>query len=231
MKNRYGQDPSTVVRSKDPTFFRPFKKGKNWWPSGDMIFVCSWSDFFHPAADNWRPQAWRVIRERPDLVFQILTKRIHLVEKRLPSTWGDGWPNVWLGATVENQPRANERIPILLQIPAAVRFVSIEPMLGSVDLEHVEWFPGKSHTVDVLRGGTWDLGGGFTNHGDMPSVLGWVIAGAETGPGARPMHPGWARDVRDQCQSAGVPFFLKQLTGQKSIPQDLRIREYPNAQR
>ncbi len=96
-------------------------------------------------------------------------------------------PNLWLGVTSENQEQADKRIPILLQIPAAVRFVSIEPMLGPVDLNQ-----------NYANGKWW---------GDK---LSWVIVGGESGPGARPMHPDWARSVRDQCQAASVPFFFKQ---------------------
>lgn len=109
-------------------------------------------------------------------------------------------PNVWLGATAENQARADERIPILLQIPAAVRFVSVEPMLGPVNLEqylglrlvdNTDPFWEKTFAKKVERG------------------IDWVICGGETGPGARPMHPDWVRSLRDQCQAAGVPLYFK----------------------
>ena len=140
-KKRYGQDPTKVIRSKDPTFWRPFKKGKTGWKSGEMVFVCSWSDFFHPDADNWRQQAWRIIRERPDLIFQILTKRPQYITKRLPLDWGDGWPNVWLGVTTEDAKRYNERWRrVLRDIPAVVHFISIEPMLGPIEIDpDIDW--------------------------------------------------------------------------------------------
>lgn len=95
------------------------------------------------------------------------------------------FPNIWFGVSAENQAMADERIPVLLQTPAAVRFVSCEPLLGAVYLAH-------------FLGATGNVAG-----------LDWVIAGGETGPGARPMHPDWARSLRDQCQAAGVPFFFK----------------------
>lgn len=120
------------------------------------------------------------------------------------------FPNVWLGVSVEDQDTANERIPLLLQTPAAVRWISAEPLLGPIDLEHIQW-PEK-HKVDVLRRGAWDLPGwvaGFTNHSDMNGID-WVVVGGESGPNARPMHPDWARWLRNQCQAAGVPFFFKQ---------------------
>ncbi|HBA84941.1 MAG TPA: phage Gp37/Gp68 family protein [Verrucomicrobia bacterium] len=129
-------------------------------------------------------------------------------------------PNVWLGVTVENQARADERIPILLQIPAAVRFVSVEPMLGPVDLRRISsWHPGHGpEGSDALSGGSWghpfvramagNSSPGYMNHSDAPT-LDWVVCGAETGPGKREMKSEWAMDLRDQCGSAGVPFFFK----------------------
>ncbi|BCF96581.1 hypothetical protein PPGU19_011500 [Paraburkholderia sp. PGU19] len=140
---------------------------------------------------------------------------------------GPGFPyeNVWLGVSVENQATADERIPLLLQCPAAVRWISAEPLLGPVDLERVLWPDLGDHRVDVLRGGYWNeapyllgarsaaLGapkGGFTNHSDMPGKLDWVVVGGESGNGARPMNPWWARSLRDQCDAAGVKFLFKQ---------------------
>lgn len=132
-------------------------------------------------------------------------------------------PNVWLGVSVEDQTRADERIPILLDTPAAVRWISAEPLLGAVDLtrltlEHIP--PGRSgddnYGMDALAGRTaavlllgaddWSLDGG----GTYGPRLDWVVAGGESGPGARPMHPDWARRLRDQCAAAGVPFLFKQ---------------------
>lgn len=134
-------------------------------------------------------------------------------------------PNVWLGVSVENQAAADERIPRLLEAPVAVRWLSCEPLLAPVDLTSVAWPGLPGHRVDVLRGGYWnkagtlalgpaaDLGeprGGFTNHSDMPGTIDWVVAGGESGVGARPIHPDWARSLRDQCAATGVPFFFKQ---------------------
>ena len=116
-------------------------------------------------------------------------------------------PNVWLGVTAENQARANERIPILLQIPAAVRFVSCEPLLGPVDLGN--YFPEYDYrpTYDYYRAM-------YPDAGNKPVLIRpgiqWVVVGGETGPNARPMHPDWVRSLRDQCQEAGIPFFFKQ---------------------
>lgn len=107
-------------------------------------------------------------------------------------------PGIWLGISVEDQPRADERLPHLRETPAAIRFLSIEPLIGPI--------------------GQLDLDG-----------IGWVIVGGESGPNARPMHPDWARSLRDQCQAAGVHFFMKQMTKKASIPIDLMIREFPDA--
>lgn len=122
------------------------------------------------------------------------------------------WPlsNVWVGVTAEDQRRADERVPVLLELPAAVRFVSYEPACGPVDWSRIKW-PGLTSTVDVLRGGSWDLDPafGFVQHSDL-ATIDQVIGGGESGPGARPSHPGWFRSARDQCEAAGVPYFHKQ---------------------
>jgi len=112
--------------------------------------------------------------------------------------------NIWVGVTVENQERAGERIPLLFQIPAKIRFISAEPILGPIDL-------------DETCGITWC----------WRRDLDWVICGAETGPKARPMDLSWARDLRDQCKSTGTPFFFKSAGNKQPIPHDLLIREYP----
>lgn len=120
-----------------------------------------------------------------------------------------GWPmrNLWLGVTAEDQKRADERVPILLDTPAVQRFVSVEPMLGKIDLTaiaHPEAYDAEVGLLDALRGMTCD---------DDPThpALDWIICGGESGPGARPMHLEWVRSLRDQCQGARVPFFLKQM--------------------
>lgn len=126
-------------------------------------------------------------------------------------------PNVWLGVSCEDQKRANERIPALLDTPAALRFISAEPLLGPLDLEAIkvqvageppEWF----YHLDALTGEAWDDEGSIPeafDRGTAPKID-WIIVGGESSPGARPMHPDWPRDIRDQCQEAGTPFFFKQ---------------------
>jgi len=131
-------------------------------------------------------------------------------------------PNVWLGVSVEDQRRADERIPLLLDTPAAVRWVSAEPLLGPLNLTRIGGTTCLAHAgaccgdrpwTDALRGiqacsraGAYS----FPMRDQMPRGLDWVVAGGESGPGARPMHPGWARSLRDQCAAVGVPFLFKQ---------------------
>jgi len=160
--------------------------------------------------------------------FLLLTKRpermkkyIERIQKRRMGPTNQStndhrfWPNrrIWLGVTAENQARADERIPALLQIPAAKRFASVEPMLGPVDLNHLQ--PNREVEIDCLNGTH-----GITRpHVGANNKLTWVICGGETGPGARPLHPDWVRSLRDQCQAAGVPFFFKQRGEFLTIPE------------
>lgn len=99
---------------------------------GSLVFLASWTDFFIAEADEWRPEAWEIIRKCPDLIFQILTKRHGRIEKHLPPDWGDGYPNVWLGVTAEDREWWDRRVGVLRDIPAKVRFVSYEPAIGSI---------------------------------------------------------------------------------------------------
>lgn len=143
------------------------------------VFCASLADVFdNQVPKEWRSALWMLISTAPSLDWLLLTKRPQNIADMLPVTWGDGWPNVWLGATVENQAEADRRIPHLLRVPARVHFLSCEPLLGPIDL--------RPHPID------------------------WVIAGGESGPHARPMHPDWVRSLRDQCRSTDVPFFFKQ---------------------
>jgi protein gp37 len=157
------------------------------WRKPRRCFVCSMSDLFHPdVPDDYIAAIWEVMLYANQHTFQILTKR----PQRMARLVGRRLPNVWVGTSVENQRYADLRIPHLLATPAAVRFLSIEPLLGPVDLE--------AYLLDEPE------------HEELGPRLDWVIAGGESGPGARPMHPEWVRSIRDQCTDAGVPFFFKQ---------------------
>lgn len=166
-------------------------------------FVNSMSDVFHGQMHFlWHPRIWQVMADTPQHTYQILTKRAENMQEvvsELVKQFGV-LPNVWLGVSVENQAAANERIPHLLQTPAAIRFLSCEPLLGPVELGR--WLPpapGVSWAHEVME--AW---------GEDTNKIDWVITGGESGPGARQMHPDWARLLRDQCVAADVPFFFKQ---------------------
>lgn len=192
-KARYGQDPRVVVRSKPPTFNKPLS-----WKEPGLVFTCSWSDWFIEQADAWRDEAWDIVRRTPHLTYQILTKRPENIAARLPKDWGRGYTNVWLGVSVEEQRYADERIPLLLQIPATLRFLSVEPQLGTVNLKR--WLRFERY------GDGRGMGGGLSTG----AAIDWVIQGGESGAESRPFSLAWARDLRDQCAAAGVAYFFKQ---------------------
>lgn len=223
--------PWEFTRAKPGTFTAPKR-----WAEPRIIFTCSLSDFFASEADAWRSEAWDIIRATPQHTYQILTKRPWNIRSRLPEDWGDGWPNVWLGVTAEDQSRADFRLPALRSIPAVVRFVSYEPAIGPVDWDK---FPG-------LEG------------------IDWVIVGGESGPGARPFNMTWALRSIDQCKASGTAVFVKQMGARvvstlyrgargelypvdmpeypvkftdskgdnpEEWPEELRVREFPGVQR
>lgn len=187
------------VRTSEANWRMPIKWDKAAAAAGrrDRVFCASLADVFdNEVPPQWRGELWKLVRETPNLDWLILTKRIGNARGMLPADWFDGYPNVWIGATIVNQEEADRDIPKLLAVPARVRFLSIEPMLGPVRIFHEG---GDPHPIQMERGVVYPAGG-----------LSWVIVGGESGPKARPMHPDWARSLRDQCNAAGVPFFFKQ---------------------
>lgn len=164
------------------------------------VFCASLADVFdNEVPAEWRADLFWLIHSTPSLDWLLVTKRIGnaagmmraaMLEIDPSGEWPAPWPNVWLGITVVNQSEADRDIPKLLSTPAAVRFLSMEPLLGPVDI--ARWLDDGSNEMALA------------------STLSWVIVGGESGPGARPMHPQWARDIRDQCEAAGVPFLFKQ---------------------
>lgn len=236
-KARYGQDPNVVVRSKTK-FYDPLK-----WTESRTIFTCSWSDFFIEEADAWRDEAFAIMALTPQHTYQVLTKRpdrmreylndvhtpgrigsiaIKLRKERKitfpnaefqtePLGYGDPgaeWfplKNVHLGVSVEDQKTADERIPYLVNTPATVRWLSVEPLLGQIDLPRI-WL----------------------------AQLDWIVVGAESGPNARECKLEWIESLVEQCRSANVPVFVKQIQlGGKickdieRFPEHLQIREFP----
>lgn len=192
------------------------------WKRPKRIFVNSQSDLFHHGVpDEFIDRVFNVMGVCEELgrghVFQVLTKRparmLDYLRTRGHAAWNSGrlgraaYPprNVWLGVSVENQATADERIPLLLQTPAAVRWISAEPLLGPITL--ARWIP-----VELRPGIDVDIDGFYWPDGraDPTKHLNWLVVGGESGPNARPMHPAWARAIRDECAVAGVPFHFKQ---------------------
>ena len=193
---RFGKDPTEIVRSK--TTFRDPQK----WKEPRMIFVCSWSDFFHedvPA--SWREQALDIMHLSPRHTFLLLTKRPQNILRMVPKEWFEICTNVWVGITAEDQETYEERLPYLLQVPAARRFISAEPLLGPLNL-------GLFGTIPA------SLGLGYKTVG---SLLHWVIAGGESGPDFRLLPIGYPVDLLRQCQDARLPFLFKQWGGTRKI--------------
>ena len=179
------------------------------WKKPKLIFVVSMGDVFHPdVKSRWLHDVWDIMGQCPQHTFIILTKRPENAPR------ADNWwfPNIWLGVTAENQKRANERIPILLQIPAKVRFVSVEPMLEEINLTNI-----SKPNQGAVKAHVLDRKGYYCG-------LDWVICGAETGPGARYMDPAWACALHDQCRFADVPFFFKKASAGCALELP---REYP----
>jgi len=190
------------------------------------VFCASLADVFdnhRSILPEWRHDLWALIETTPNLDWLLLTKRPQNIAKMVPQRWmGDGFPpHVWTGTTVENQTEAERRIPHLLAVPARVRFLSCEPLLGPVDLE-TAWHGENAIDSECWGDCAWCERGfpalhnckrGCQSEGDWHkgrSGLDWIITGGESGGTARPSNPQWFRDLRDQCADAGVPFLFKQ---------------------
>lgn len=244
------------------------------WSRPRMIFVCAHGDLFHESVpDEWIDRVFAVMALAPQHIFQVVTKRPERAQKYIYvgegscinigirqaieamgfpdiGAVGKALPNVWLGTSVEDQATADERIPHLLATPAAIRFVSAEPLLGPLRLdghtyqvtsglhEGIDWLTGQTSQASSLFGGDttpwrdrdiWDL-----PEDARDPRLHWIIVGGESGPKAR-VWTGFedaCRDVRDQCRATGTAFFMKQMAGRRKsamppIPADLMIREFP----
>lgn len=195
------------------------------------VFCASMADVFdNEWLPEWRADLWTLIRETPNLDWLLLTKRIGNAPKMLPDDWGSGWPHVWLGATVVNQEEADRDIPKLLAIPAAIHFLSIEPMLGPINLDPYLYRlleckapAGKCCGLPDRRRGP-----GCVAALEPESTVDLVIVGEESGNGRRPFDEDWVRDLRDQCQAAKKAFFYKQkiVNGQKIETPELDGRRH-----
>jgi protein gp37 len=189
------------VRTSPANWAKPFQWAKAAAREGvrPRVFCASLADWLDNKVDaQWREDLAVVIEETPQLDWLLLTKRIENFDRLSP--WhDDNVPkNVWLGVTAEDQPSFDRRWPILANIRACVRFISYEPAIGPLSLR--EAYPAPE----------------------------WIICGGESGASARMMNPAWAYALKDECATAGVPFFMKQMTGKQPIPDDLLVRQFPS---
>jgi protein gp37 len=206
------------------------------WSRPRMIFVCAHGDLFHEnVPTKWIDLVFAVMAAAPQHKFQVLTKRPERMREYAYEAMGCGehwladcershapmWPlpNVWLGTSVEDQKRADERIPILLDTPAALRWLSMEPLLGPVDVE--QWLHDEGCPATDT----------FCICSEPREVrVDWIVAGGESGPKARPMHPDWIIGIQKQCEAAGVPFLFKQWgehIADTICSDDVRSYQYP----
>lgn len=236
-----------IARAPDHIFTAPLK-----WRKPTRVFVNSMSDLFHEGVpDEWIDKIFAIMALTPQHTYQILTKRPErmraylskkdtLVRIDIAIARADPWPelneyrlniwplpHVWLGVSVEDQARADERIPLLLETPAAVRFISAEPLLGPVYLTRLRFDSDPEWRLCGLTGDKWDQLMRWHEQKGATAHLDWVIVGGESGPGKRPVDLAWIRSIRDQCLAAGVPLFVKQIDKRIPIPDDLMIRQWP----
>lgn len=201
-------------------------------------FTCSMSDVFHEnVSDEWRDRAFAVMALTPWHTYQVLTKRPDRMLEYMRSLdlrrlaryatpfasiagvsqdWKLPLPNVWLGTTVENQAMADKRIPLLLQTPAVIRFLSCEPLLEEVSIEHWLHLPPCPQHPNEVAAGWGHLPCDCHSHIERVGKINWLIAGGESGPKARECRIDWLRSLASQCQAANVPVFVKQL-GSKAV--------------
>lgn len=170
------------------------------------VFCASLADVFdNQVPERWREDLWHIIDQTQDLDWLLLTKRVQNIEKMLPNPatgvkpWGDGWPNVWLGITCGDLNEFYRDWPKLRAIDAKIRFISYEPALGPLRVDHI--------SVDIAPN--------------------WIICGGESGAHARYMEPKWAADLLRDCRQHKISFFMKQMTKKAPIPPDLMVREFP----
>ena len=193
----YGSEVSSSECRKTGNFNLPVKRkrDKSWKiESGKVVFTCFTSDFLLSDADEWREECWQMIKQRSDLWFYFFTKRIDRFMECIPEDWGDGYDNVLVGCTVENQDRADYRLPIFKSLPIKHKSIIVAPMIGPVDLS--TYLDGSIEEVSV---------------------------GGESGPDARPCDYAWILSIREQCVNANIPFLFHQ-TGARLIKEGKTYR-------
>jgi len=190
-----------VVRTDD--FYRPLEmKSKNKYKieSGRNVATCFTTDFFLPEADEWRIEAWEIIKKRSDLEFMFLTKRINRFNISLPDDWGDGYNNVTIGCTCENQEMLDYRLPLFLSLPIKKKFLCLTPLLSEIDLTK------------------YDISG-----------IEQITVGGESGREARECHFDWILNIREQCVNKGIKFWFK-CTGSRFVKDGILEKVGPRIQ-
>lgn len=233
---------STQVVKTKGVFTFPLKyklKESNCRPGRPLIFTSSLTDVFHVDIDPFRHEIWDIIRKCPHLIFQILTKRPERITECLPPDWGTGWENVWLGTSVGLQKNLT-KLRDLLTVPAKIRFISMEPLLGPVDLG--DWYFKSADGSYPFRGLL------SSERTRLIHLVDWVIIGGESGNNSgkwlyRPCELEWIESIVDQCKAAKVPVFVKQMGTHLAkklnlsdrhggditeFPKHLQIRQFPN---
>ena len=192
---RYDKDSSVVQKTQN--FSLPVKRlrtgeyrGCYKYAAGTKFYTCFTSDFFHPAADEWRVQAWEMMRERSDCFFYMITKRPERILQSLPPDWDCGYENVEISCTCENQAMADHRLPVFLELPLKHRSIVHEPLLGAIDI--------RKYLCEYQ------------------DIIGSISVGGESGPDARVCDYSWVLDIRSQCIEYKIPFHDHQ-TGAKLL--------------
>ena len=232
--------PSIVTRTKK-AFNLPLRL-----KSPSKVFACSLTDFFHEGCDAYRAEAWEIIKKCPQHIFQILTKRPERIKDCLPVDWGTVYENVWMGTSVGNQ-KSIHRIGQLMQVPAKIRFLSIEPMHGEIDLEYpIDIYPdGPPMCCSGHQCGCM----GQPTEPPIGWGLNWIIVGGESGNETgkyryRPCKQEWIENIVNFGKSYNIPIFVKQMgthlakelgmvdkTGSdfEEFPESLKVREFPKS--
>ena len=195
MDEHHGRDASIVTKAKNfniPT--QKDRKGNYKIPAGDIIYTCFTSDFFLEEADEWRKEAWKMMKERSDVTFFMITKRIHRFMDCIPDDWEDGYDNVVICCTMENQEQMSKRMPIYLNMPIKHKQIICEPLLSAINFE--DW---------------------------LDTSIEQITAGGESGLEARPCEYQWILSIREQCIQNEIPFYFKQ-TGARFIKDGKQYR-------
>lgn len=208
----WGNRKFTDVKVHDDRIMQPMT-----WKKPSRVFVNSMSDLFHEDVSfEFIEAIFSVMSDIDRHTYQILTKRpqrmlefFHWKKNKFGIEWRPS-NNVWLGVSCEDQETANERIPLLLKAPAAIHFLSCEPLLGPIDITNKGLNNGYSFPTKLVHSNGKIIGTEWTDPGDDFIGVDWVIVGGESGHAARPMHPEWVREIRDQCKKANTAFFFKQ---------------------